>query len=61
MTDPQQWWGVVWNAGYRFLLNQLTEDQQKQFEIEHLKEMKDLLGSDGVWFNTEVLIAVGDK
>ncbi len=61
MTDPQMWWDVVWNAGWRTLLNQMPEDEQKQFEEEHIKEIADVLGDDGVWFNTEVLIAVGEK
>ena len=55
------WWDVVWNAGWRSLLNQLTEDEQKLFKDEHIKEISDVLGNDGVWFNTEVLIAVGEK
>ena len=55
------WWDVVWNAGWRSLLNQLTDDEQKQFEKDHIKEISDVLGNDGVWFNTEVLIAVGEK
>lgn len=61
MTDPQMWWDVVWNAGWRSLLNQLSEEEQKQFEEEHIKEISNVLGSDGVWLNTEVLIAVGEK
>ena len=28
---------------------------------EHIKEISDVLSNDGVWFNTEVLIAVGEK
>ena len=61
MTSPQMWWDVVWNAGWRALLNQMPENEQRQFEEDHLKEIADVLGSDGVWFNTEVLIAVGEK
>jgi ubiquinone/menaquinone biosynthesis C-methylase UbiE len=61
MTDPQMWWDVVWNAGWRALLNQMPENEQRQFEQDHLKEIADVLGSDGVWFNTEVLIAIGEK
>ena len=55
------WWDVVWNAGWRSLLNQLSEEEQKTFETEHIKEISNVLGNDGVWFNTEVLIAVGEK
>lgn len=61
MTDVQQWWDVVWNAGWRSLLNQMSEEEQKDFKEEHLKEVSEVLGIDGVWFNTEVLIAVGEK
>ncbi|PCJ87225.1 MAG: methyltransferase type 11 [Thiotrichaceae bacterium] len=61
MTDPQMWWDVVWNAGWRSLLNQLEADEQELFKAEHIKEISDVLGDDGVWFNTEVLIAVGEK
>ena len=61
MTDPQMWWDVVWNAGWRTLLNQMPEAEQKEFEKIHREEISGVLGSDGVWFNTEVLIAVGEK
>ena len=61
MTDPQMWWDVVWNAGWRALLNQMSEEEQKEFEKVHREEIAKVLGNDGVWFNTEVLIAVGEK
>lgn len=61
MTSEQQWWDVVWNAGWRSLLNQMTAEEQKTFEQQHLKEIKDIIGEQGIWFNTEVLIAVGNK
>ena len=54
--DFQVWWDVVWNAGWRSLLNQLSEEEQKQFE-----EIAEVLGDEGAWFNTEVLIAVGGE
>ncbi|MGB5398149.1 MAG: hypothetical protein WBN96_13455 [Gammaproteobacteria bacterium] len=42
-------------------MNQMPEDEQKAFEEIHRKEIADVSGSDGVWFNTEVLITVGEK
>lgn len=60
MTDAQMWWDVVWNAGYRSLLNQLSSQQQIEFKEKHMQEISDVVG-DGIWFNTEVLIAVGEK
>ena len=61
MTDAQMWWDVVWNAGWRTLLNQMSAEEQKEFEDEHRKDIAEVIGNDGVWFNTEVLIAVGEK
>jgi len=61
MTDAKMWWDVVWNAGYRSLLNQLTEDQKIEFKEKHMTEISELVGDEGVWFNTEVLIAVAVK
>ncbi len=61
MTDPNMWWDVVWNAGYRALLNQLTAEQQIEFKEKHMLEITELVGKEGIWFNTEVLIAIAKK
>ena len=63
--------------GWRSLLNQLSDEELKEFEKVHREEIANVIGSDaymdvgsratqeqlpiGVWFNTEVLIAVGMK
>jgi len=60
MTDEQMWWDVVWNAGWRSLLNQMDEQEQKEFEQHHRSEIRKELGEDGIWFNTEVMIAIGN-
>jgi ubiquinone/menaquinone biosynthesis C-methylase UbiE len=61
MTSAQMWWDVVWNAGWRSLLNQLSEQEQEEFKKVHMDEITQCLGDDGVWFNTEVLIAIAEK
>jgi len=61
MNDAKMWWDVVWNTGYRALLNQLTADQQIEFKEKHMAEIAELIGDVGVWFNTEVLIAIAEK
>jgi len=60
MTDPQMWWDVVWNAGWRSFINLLSEQEQREFRQQHLSEISRYLGDRGAWFNTEVLIAVAD-
>lgn len=61
IDDPQYWWDIVWNAGYRGLLNQLTEEQRDEFKEVHMKEVADQCAKEPVWLNTGVLIAVGHK
>ncbi len=61
MTSADMWWDVVWNAGWRSLLNMMTKSELEQFKSAHLAEISKLIGSKGVWFNTEVLIAIGTK
>ena len=61
MTSAQMWWDVVWNAGWRSLLNMMPKDEQEQFKKIHMHEIEELIGDEGVWFNTEVLISIGEK
>ena len=43
------------------ICNQMSDEEQKEFEKVHRKEIEDVLGEHGTWFNTEVLIAIGEK
>jgi len=69
--------GAIGSAkGWRSLLNELSEEEQQEFEKVHREEIAEVIGNDaymdvgsratqeqlptGVWFNTEVLIAVGE-
>lgn len=61
IEQPQQWWDVVWNAGYRSMLNQLTGEQQEQFKQQHFEEISQLLKDGKVWMETEVILAIGHK
>ncbi|MFW2372668.1 MAG: class I SAM-dependent methyltransferase [Gammaproteobacteria bacterium] len=61
IEQPQQWWDVVWNAGYRGLLNQLSDEQQEQFKQQHFDEIRELLKAGKLWMETEVILAIGHK
>jgi len=39
----------------------LPENELNEFKVMHLNEIEGAIGDDGVWFNSEVLIAVGKK
>lgn len=61
MTSADMWWDVLWNAGWRSLLNQFTGPELKEFKAMHLANIAKIIGDDGLWFNTEVLIAIAEK
>ena len=61
MNSPQDWWDIVWNAGYRGLLNQLNDDEQVLFKQQHLAEIQQLCDAEQTWLDTGVNIAIARK
>ena len=56
-----EWWEIVWNAGYRRLVAQLSEKEQERFKREHLDEVDALRTKDGIWLDVGVLYTSGVK
>ena len=61
MQSAQDWWDVVWNAGYRGLLNQLSEPEQQLFRQQHMDEIQQLCDAEQTWLDTGVNIAIARK
>lgn len=61
LDDAEQWWDVIWNAGFRRLVTQLSDGDLKQFKQEHLQEISALKTADGIWLNSPVLFTIGSK
>ncbi len=61
LKDETEWWEVLWNAGFRGLINQLSEEQVKAFKEEHLGEIKKLKEDKGIWLTVDVLYTLGVK
>ncbi len=60
LKDASEWWDVIWNAGFRSQISQLsTEDLLKKFREEHLQEIEALRTNEGIWLNVSVLYTVG--
>lgn len=57
----QDWWSIIWNAGYRGYLQQLTDEELSEFRTKHMAEVEQLCASGDGHFNVGVLIAVGVK
>ncbi|MEZ5540907.1 MAG: methyltransferase domain-containing protein [Pseudomonadota bacterium] len=47
------WWDVVWNAGFRGLVEQLG-DRVAEFRREHLDELRPLCDDRGLWLEIEI-------
>lgn len=61
LEDVHAWWDVIWNAGFRRLVGQLTPSEQERFWREHLEEIAVLATTEGIWLDVGVLFAIGTK
>jgi ubiquinone/menaquinone biosynthesis C-methylase UbiE len=61
LSGADEWWDLIWYAGFRALVNQLSPQQLGQFKAEHLAEIQSLATAGGIWLDVEVLYAVGIK
>lgn len=61
LSSPEEWWDVVWNAGFRRMVTQLSAQDQEQFRHEHLCEIEALRTDKGIWLDVGVLYTMGAK
>ena len=59
LNDAEDWWRIIWYAGFRGLLMQLGEPQLEQFKAEHLAEIEALRTGEGIPLNITALYASG--
>jgi ubiquinone/menaquinone biosynthesis C-methylase UbiE len=59
LNDAEAWWRVIWYAGFRGLVAQLSETQLAQFKQEHLAEIAALKTGRGIPLNVTALFASG--
>lgn len=61
LNSADEWWDVVWNAGFRRMISQLKPDDQERFKREHLQEVEALRTDKGIWLDVGVLYTVGTR
>jgi len=59
LDDAESWWRVIWNAGFRGLVAQLSETQLIEFKQAHLAEIAALKTARGIPLNVSALFASG--
>jgi ubiquinone/menaquinone biosynthesis C-methylase UbiE len=61
LANTEEWWDVVWNAGFRGMVNSLQPKDQERFKQEHLQEVAAHATKDGIWLDVGVLFSIGMK
>ncbi|MCF6323107.1 MAG: class I SAM-dependent methyltransferase [Gammaproteobacteria bacterium] len=58
--DLEGWWEVVWNAGFRGLVEQL-DDKVAEFKQAHLNELAPFCDEKGLWLEIDLNFTCGVK
>jgi len=61
LKHASDWWYIIWNGGFRGLVNQLAEDELETFKKEHLKEIESLSTDEGIWLEMNIIYTIGSK
>lgn len=61
LAAADEWWRVIWNGGFRRLVEQLSPEQRERFKAEHQEEVDGLRTADGIWLDVGVLFSSGEK
>lgn len=61
LESAEQWWDIVWNAGYRRMVSRLSPEDQARFKREHLEEVGARQTPEGIWLDVGVLFTAGTK
>lgn len=59
LKDANEWWDVIWHAGFRGLVNQLDAQAMDRFKKEHLAEIQTLATQQGIWLDVKVFYGIG--
>jgi ubiquinone/menaquinone biosynthesis C-methylase UbiE len=59
LADAEQWWELIWSAGFRGMLKQLAPEALERFREEHLAEVAALATPDGIWLDVGVYFTRG--
>jgi ubiquinone/menaquinone biosynthesis C-methylase UbiE len=61
LDSAEEWWEIIWNAGFRRMVVQIQPSEQERFRQEHLQEVAALRTKDGIWLDVGVLFAMGTR
>lgn len=59
LSDESMWWDIVWNAGLRRFVAGLPEGKRRDFQNEHLEEVRAAATDEGIWLDVQVICTIG--
>lgn len=61
LASSLDWWEILYNSGFRGLLEQLQPPQLSEFRHSHLAEIDKLKTDKGIWLDVEVIYTLGTR
>lgn len=61
LAGSLDWWEILYNSGFRGMLEQLEPTQLAEFRQKHLSEIDKLKTDKGIWLDVEVLFVFGKR
>lgn len=61
LPSENDWWEILWNSGFRGLLNALTPEQLNTLREQHLEQVATLKTDDGIWLDVDVIFTQAHK
>ncbi|HEY9200164.1 MAG TPA: methyltransferase domain-containing protein [Gammaproteobacteria bacterium] len=61
ISSTDQWWDIVWNAGYRGMIESLDDEQKEAFRKQHLAEVAELIENNQNYLKVDVIVSTGQK
>lgn len=61
LSNEQDWWEILWNSGFRGLLNILSAQELADLRLRHLEQVAGLKTDDGIWLDVEVHYTQAEK
>ena len=59
LESGEDWWSLVWNAGFRGHIEQVPEKELDEFRRAHIEEIQALATPEGIKLEIEVIYALG--
>lgn len=61
LENKEAWWDIIWNAGFRGLVEQIEEHRREEFKEKHLNEIHSLNENGKIHLNVNGLYTIATK